>query len=134
MAKRLAIWAIERAMEMLLAAATVLFVYGPSNDTRFTGVLGELYIATVAVSFFYIASGYVFTTLFLRVFARPRRLAFQVFAMTSAFVAHFLLFLVLSDGGLKRAAMLVSVGVCIVALSTLLGGTILGQAERRQNL
>lgn len=132
MLRRFTIWLFERAIESSLAAMILRIVYGSSDYSRLPGWVGDFYVGFVSVVFFYVASGYIFSTILVGVLARPRRLIHQCGLMALCFLGHFGLFILMSGGGIERPVLLAGLGVSIVIFATFLGGAFL--ARWSQNL
>lgn len=111
---RLSAWFIERLLEFVAACFLAMLAYGPSNSPRFQGWTGEFELASIAVSFFYIATGYLFTTL---VPGWMEKIGFGWIrppAMTALFLLHFSLFCLFS-GGLPEHGIALGVGGAVIA-------------------
>ena len=127
MFRRSIIWLLERAIECSLAVLILRIAYGASEYSRFPGWAGDFYVGFVSVAFFYVASGYIFTTILVGVLARPRRLIHQCGLMALCFLGHFGLFALVSGGGIERPVVLAGLGVVVVIFATIFGGALLAR-------
>jgi hypothetical protein len=130
---RFVVWVGERALEIALAVAMLSLAYGPSGYAPFPGLIGQLYVGAIAILFFYVSTGYVVTTIILRVLLSPRTLLVQIALMCAAFLGHFGLFNALSASRVVHAATIGVAGIGIVALCTLLGEIIRRRGPARRD-
>lgn len=111
---RLFAWFIERLLEFIAACFLTMLVYGPSNSPRFQGWTGEFELAGIAVSFFYIVTGYLFTTL---VPGWIERIGFgwrRPPAIATLFLLHFALFCLFS-GRLPEHGIALGLGGAVIS-------------------
>lgn len=118
---RLIIWTLERVTELSLAVLFSLFLWGPIEYSHARGIPSAIYIRIVLILFFYIASGYVFSTLILGLFIRRRGILIHSAVMALAFLVQFTIFALLSGGGVRDPFLTAALGTMIVILAAFVG-------------
>lgn len=118
------IWVLERLIEIILGAYLLLQVYGTNASSTYPGIVGDLYMNAIYVSFFYIASGFVISTLYFGLWKRVDNLAIQSLIMTGAFLTHLFLIMLLGRIDSSRLSILAFYGATIITLTSFTGSLI----------
>lgn len=127
---KVAIWLGERALELLLGALLVLAIYDPSDFPRGATPWQELKVNLFAVSFFYVASGYIVSCVALGLLKSRSAPVRHGATMTLVFVGHCLVFFLIGAAGFPFLA--VAVGALIVLFINFVGSAFLEQAAGRE--
>ena len=112
---------MERAIETLLGSYLLIRVFGSNASSRYRGFTGDLYINSIYLSFFYVASGFFVSTLYFGLWRRSDNPVIQSSILAGAFIFHLVLFLFLGQIDLDSLAILVFFGATIVFLSNFAG-------------
>lgn len=116
MKRNIMAWIFERIVETLLAAHLLIAIFGPTQNPRFRGQLGELFVNGTFVVMFDLMSAYIFSTIVFGILYRETRIICHVLIMTTAFIAHSVAFLFFFSGfSIKNSILIVFGGACIVA-------------------
>jgi hypothetical protein len=128
------IWLGERVSEFVFGSCVVFLVFGSSKNAGHPGIIGDIYLGVVAVSFFYVASGYAASTIFFGLIRRSANSMRQSTIMACLFAAHLVAFVVLIGGGeLQHGWLLAAIAIPIVWLVNFLGGSLLNFRSDLQN-
>jgi len=118
-AKRMVVWLLEAASQVLLVGLFLVMQGGPSDS----GLLYDLDFEMRAVTVVFFSTGYFFTTLIGRLFWSTRRVWFYSPAAAALFVIHSqLLFLGLRGWGLGQRLVVQTAGA-LIAIGTTLAGS-----------
>ncbi|MEQ1549245.1 MAG: hypothetical protein ABL918_11465 [Chakrabartia sp.] len=128
-----AIWILERVIEVALGAYLLLRIFGTNASYQYSGNTGDLYVNMIYLSLFYIASGFIFSTLYFGLFKRFYSIVTQCFVMGCAFLAHLGLFLLLGRINPNKLLVLAFFGASIVVLSSIVGSSVLKLWALRRN-
>lgn len=123
MIKNALTWLIERSIELVLGACLLLFM-GPNANGRPFADPKDFRQDIWMVAFFFVASGYIISTAWFGAVRRSENVVRQSWVNVALFSAHGLLFLVLAHGEFARFLLTVVVGACVVAFSSLVGGSL----------
>src|SRR3954468_7608158 len=93
--KRLAVWVLERSIEIVLGAYLLFNLFGTNGSSSHPGLLGDLYLNAIYVLFFYAASGFIVSTIYFGLWRRFTNPAIQSAALGGCFLAHLSLFTLL---------------------------------------
>ncbi len=124
--KTLAVWLLERAAELLTGAILAYLVFGPSNFPPGSGLAGEIRVGLVAVSFFYVASGYIISCVAFGLLTPRRKPLLHGATMAALFLAHSLVFSLFIAGGAFFPVLLI-IGGAIAVFAFNAAGTALLQ-------
>lgn len=115
--------AIERLIEILLA--TLLLVAMGSNSPRRGFADPEDFRQDFwLIIFFVVASGYIFSSSFCGIFVRNRDQLRQSWLNIAIFALHAGFFTIMASGAAIRLGVIATLGVCVVAFSSLVGGQV----------
>jgi hypothetical protein len=108
-------WFVERTTEIALASYLLSFVFGGHEGLGWRDL-------TLVVWFFYLATGYIVSTLVFGVFKRNADVTCQGTTMVTVFLVHAsALLFVFGHFEAQEASRILVFGSCIVALCNLLG-------------
>lgn len=132
--KKICVWAVERAIEIISGAFILLGVFGTNSNSRYPGVAGDLYINSIFVLGFYIASGFVVSTIYFGLAKRIGNPVLQSGAMAGYFLVHVLLFMLIGRIEPAKIAVVALLGAGAVALASFVGSVLLGRSGEKVNI
>lgn len=113
--KMLVPWSAERATEIAFASYLLSFVFGGHEGLGWRDLILEVW-------FFYLATGYIVSTLVFGVIIRNAEVTLQGTTMVAVFLVHAsALMFVFGHFEAQTAARILVFGACIVALCNLVG-------------
>ena len=123
MIKNTLAWLIERSIELVLGACLLLFM-GPNASGRPFADPEDFRQDIWLVAFFFVASGYSISTAWFGAIRRSSNIVRQSWINVALFSAHAILFVILAHVEIARFSLTVVLGVCVVAFSSLVGGSL----------
>jgi cation transport ATPase len=115
---------LERIVELVLLGWLLYIMFGATNAPGWEGLLWNIVRYMGLVTYAYTVSGYLVTTFWLRVIAKPRSLDFHIAIAVLLFLGHSILFF-LGSKELERLLQLQVFGACIVVSANFIGSRLL---------
>jgi hypothetical protein len=122
------VWAVERSIELLLLSWLLLVVFGPTQAPGWEGALENVQRNLYAVSYFFLASGYIFTTAWFGVIRVPRSRLVRAWCSVGLVAVHMTFYW--HNLNFEEFFPFLTFGVCAAAFSSIVGIALLRSFDR----